>query len=203
MIADTTRFAGLQKQQVKPYVAYCGTASNTKDGVDQLIRAFSLVVKRHPDYKLYIIGSTPSKKQRFNNLELVEELGIKESIVFTGIIAAHQMPQMLMNAEILALDRPYNLQAKYGFPTKLGEYLLTGNPVVVTRVGDIPLFLTDGESALIAEPDNPQSFADKLCWAIEHPKEGALIGTAGKCVAEQAFNYLTETQKLINVILKR
>ncbi len=203
MIVDSKRFNGLQKQPSEPYIAYCGTASNNKDGVDQLIKAFALVVKRHPEYKLYIIGGTPSKKQRFNNFQLVKELGIEDSVVFKGLIPATQMPQMLKNAEILALDRPDNLQAKYGFPTKLGEYLLTGNPVVVTKVGDIPLFLKDGESALLAAPNNTQDFADKLCWAIENPDKAKTIGKHGKIVAEQHFNYLTETKKLVNIIFNK
>lgn len=200
MIVDSTRFKDLQKQPIEPYIAYCGTATNTKDGVDQLIKAFALVVKHHPEYKLYIIGSTPSKKQRFDNHELTKELGIEKNVVFTGIVPAEQMPQLLKNANILALDRPNNLQAKYGFPTKLGEYLLTENPVVVTEVGDIPLFLIDGESALIAAPDNTQDFADKLCWAIDHPDEANKIGKRGKAVAEKFFNYLSETRKICAIM---
>lgn len=200
MVVDTNRFKFLQKQPSEPYIAYCGTASNNKDGVDQLIKAFAFVAKCHPDYKLYIIGNTPSKKQRFGNYELIKELGIGDSVVFTGTIPNTQMPQMLKNAEILALDRPDNQQAKYGFPTKLGEYLLTGNPVVVTKVGDIPMYLKDGESALLAEPNNAKDFADKLCWAIENPDEAKSIGKNGRIVAEQNFNYLTETKKLVNII---
>lgn len=200
MFVDTTRFHGLKKQPSEPYIAYCGTASNNKDGVDQLIKAFAIVVKKYPKYKLFIIGNTPSKKQRFDNYELVKNLGIEDNVVFTGVVASSEIPQMLMNATILALDRPNNLQAKYGFPTKLGEYLQTGNPVVITRVGDIPLFLKDGESALIAEPGNPDSFAEKLCWAIEHPDEAREIGIKGKHVADIHFNSIFETKKIISVI---
>ena len=200
MIVDSTRFKDLQKQPSEPYIAYCGTASNTKDGVDQLIKAFALVVKHHPEYKLYIIGNTPNKRQRFNNYELTKELGIENNVVFTGVIFTEQMPQILKNATILALDRPNNLQAEYGFPTKLGEYLFTGNPVVITDVGDISLFLKDGESALIASPDNLEDFANKLCWVIEHPNEAKAIGEQGKAVADKHFNYLAETKKIAQII---
>ena len=203
MTVDKMRFENVQKNKVEPYVAYCGTATNTKDGVDQLIKAFAIVVKSYPDYKLYIIGSTPSKKQRFGNLELAKELGIENNVVFTGVVPAQEMPQILKNAEILALDRPDNLQAKYGFPTKLGEYLLTGNPVVVTRVGDIPLFLEHGKSALIAEPENPQDFAEKICWAIKNSEESRLIGARGKQVAESSFDSMIETKKLVSILNRK
>lgn len=202
MIADTSRFGGLIKQESEPYIAYCGTASNNKDGVDQLIKAFAIVQKRHPDYKLYIIGRMPSNKERFGNLDLVKSLGIENNVVFTGIIPASEMPQTLKNATILALDRPDNQQARFGFPTKLGEYLLTGNPVVITGVGDIPLFLKDKDSAMIADPDNPQMFADKLCWLIEHPDKAVSIGDKGRRIAEENFNSYYESKKLIDIINK-
>jgi glycosyltransferase involved in cell wall biosynthesis len=200
MIVDSTRFKGLQKSEANYSIAYCGSATNNKDGVNQLIKAFALVVKKYPNCKLLIIGKTPSSKERFNNLELVKMLGVENNIVFKGEVPAFDIPQLLMDADMLALDRPANIQAMYGFPTKLGEYLLTGNPVVLTRVGDIPRFLKDGESALIAEPDNPEEFASKICWVIEHPLEARWIGNNGKRVAEQHFNYLEETEKIIHII---
>lgn len=203
MIVDASRFIGIEKQIPEKYIAYCGTASNNKDGVDELIRAFAITASKHHDYKLYIIGNTPSKNQKFGNLELVKSLGIEDRVVFTGTVSRDEIPQLLKNAEILALDRPDNLQAQYGFPTKLGEYLLTGNPVVVTKVGDIPMFLKDEESALLTDPNNAQDFANKLCWAIDNPDKAKIIGENGKKVAEQNFNYLTEAKKLVNIILDK
>ena len=200
MVVDANRFVSLSKQPSERYIAYCGTASNNKDGVDQLIKSFAITSQRYPDVKLWIIGKTPDKGQEFGNKQLVDDLGIDDKVVFTGIIPAEQIPQVLMNAEVLALDRPDNLQAKHGFPTKLGEYLLTGNPVAVTKVGDIPSFLQDGVSALIAEPDNPNSFAEKMNWLLGHPEEGKVIGAAGKEVAMREFNYKIESRKLKSVI---
>lgn len=201
MIVDFNRFKGLKKQSSETYIAYCGAASNNKDGVDELIKAFAIVNKVHPDVKLYIIGEIP-RNDVSGNLKLVEELGIKDSIVFTGIVPYVEIPQILKNAAVLALDRPDSLQAKCGFPTKLGEYLLTENPIVVTRVGDIPVFLKDGETALLSQERNPQEFSSKLIWALEHHEEAARIGKAGAQVALKEFNYLIETKKIINVINK-
>lgn len=201
MTVDPNRFENVSKStSVEKYIAYCGTASNNKDGVDRLIKAFAIVAQKHKDVKLYIIGRTPSSDDASGNLQLVDSLGIKDRVVFTGVVLAEQMPQLLTNAIILALARPNNLQAQNGFPTKLGEYLLTRNPVVVTKVGDIPLFLKDGESALLAEPDNIEEFADKLCWVLEHQSEGIEIGQKGRNVAMANFNASIETNKIINTI---
>ena len=98
------------------------------------------------------------------------------------------------------MARPDSLQARCGFATKLGEYLLTGNPVVITKVGDFPLFLEDKVSARLAEQRNPEDFAEKMMWVLEHPKESEVMGQAGKQVALQHFNYKTETEKIVNTI---
>ncbi len=200
MTVDTSRFAGLKKNECDPYIAYCGTASNTKDGVDELIKSFSLVHSAHPEVKLLIIGKTPAPQEYSGNMELIRELGLTSSIVLTGTVSAEKMPSLLKDAAVLALDRPDNLQAQYGFPTKLGEYLLTENPVVVTKVGDIPRFLRDGESALIAPPSSPAEFAEKLIWALENKEAAGEIGKVGAQVARNNFNYLTETRKMLEFL---
>lgn len=200
MTVDSNRFINLRKEPSEKYIAYCGTAFNNKDGVDELIKSFAIVHKVHPEVKLYIIGKTLDPKDVSGNLKLMETLGLKDSIVFTGIVSAADMPQILKNATILTLDRPDSLQAQCGFPTKLGEYLLTENPVVVTEVGDIPLFLKDGETAILAEERNQEDFSSKLIWALEHPVESAKIGKAGAQVAMREFNYLTETKEIIKAI---
>ena len=150
--------------------------------------------------KLYIIGDTPSTEDLTRNLKLIDSYNLKERIVFTGIVPYTQMPQILKNAAILALDRPDSIQAQCGFPTKLGEYLLTKNPVVVTKVGDIPKFLEDGISALLSEERNPQEFAQKLEWVLTHKNEADKIGGMGAKVAMKNFNCDIETKKLLNFL---
>ena len=200
MTVDTTRFDGLKKEPCDPYIAYCGTVSNTKDGVDELIKAFVHVHRVHPEVKLFIIGKIPAPEDDSGNVGLVKALGLESSVVFTGVVSADKMPSLLKNASVLALDRPANLQAEYGFPTKLGEYLLTGNPVVVTSVGDIPRFLEDGVSALIVPPSSPEAFAAKLIWALENEEAAGMIGKAGAQVARNCFNYMTETKKMLDFL---
>jgi glycosyltransferase involved in cell wall biosynthesis len=200
VIVDSSRFEGIKKQPSERYIAYCGTASNNKDGVDQLIKAFALVANRHPDVKLYIIGKTPDNSQAFDNAQLVDQLGLTDRVIFTGPVDMDLMPQIIINAEVCALARPNNEQARYGFATKMGEYLLSGNPVVVTKVGDFPLFLKDGESALLADADNINSFAEKLDWCLTNIEEAKIIGEKGKQIACKHFNNITETKKLVSAL---
>ena len=201
MIVDSSRFNGLNKSQnvAHKYIAYCGSATNNKDGVDKLIHSFSIVHKYFPNLWLYIIGATIANESNENH-KLACSLGVSDKVNFTGLVSADVVPQLLKDAEVCVLNRPDSIQSQYGFPTKLGEYLLSENPVVVTNVGDIPLFLEDGVSALISSPESNEEFAEKILWALNNKEKAAIIGKNGADVAMTHFNAKIETKKLLEVM---
>lgn len=201
MFVDLSRFNGLKKESTYKYIAYCGNVSYDKDGVNILIESFAEFHKLHPDYYLEIYGRGVG-----NSIEklsiLAEERGVAEFVVFTGMISYDIIPQKLVNAAVLALSRPDNLQNQNGFPTKLGEYLMSGNPVVVTSVGEIPLYIQDGYNGYVAQPNNVDSFVHKLCQAVEGLSNGSEVAIRGKQMAKTEFSYRYQTKKALDFILK-
>lgn len=201
MIVDPDRFSGLQPSPTQDkYIAYCGTVSNAKDGVDYLIKSFRIVANKYPEYKLYIIGNTPLAIDLQTNSSLVRSLNLTDKVIFTGRVESKEMPHLLFNARILALARPTSLQAECGFPTKLGEYLCTENPVVITDTGEIKNYLTDGVSCIFAKPNDEQDFALKLQWVIENYDKALTIAQKGRLVALCSFNYRTQSMIIRKVI---
>lgn len=200
MFVDSNRFADVSKKRDIKYIAYCGYVSIRKDGVDVLIRAFSKFHAVHPNYQLYIIGRAGFPEPISYFEDLAEKCGVNDSVVFTGEVSAKEMPQLLMDAEILALARPDSIQARNGFPTKLGEYLSTGNPIVVTNVGEIPLFIQDKVNGVIANESDVEDFADKLTWVADHPEQAISIGKNGKKLVENEFSYFEQSKKALSFI---
>jgi glycosyltransferase involved in cell wall biosynthesis len=110
------------------------------------------------------------------------------------------IPKYLCGASLLVLSIPKSLQAQGGFPTKLGEYLVTGNPVVVTKVGEIEDYLTDGYDSYLAEADSVDSFSEKMIDALNNIEQSRMIGLKGKENALKNFNYLTQAESVIRFI---
>lgn len=202
MIVDTSRFASVQKDESRgKYLAYCGNIwDDTKDGVSELLKSFAKYHQSFPDRKLYIAGPIKSQRQKNAYEKYAKNNGIGDAVVFMGLVSPNDMPGLLANAEMLMLTRPNNKQAGYGFPTKLGEYLLTKRPVVVSRVGDIDAFLTDGENALLAEAENVEEIVSKMLWVSNNPEAANAMGVKGSQCAEQNFNNVTEAGKILKVI---
>jgi glycosyltransferase involved in cell wall biosynthesis len=194
MTVDMTRFMNVKDTVMynKPYIAFTGTMSNQKDGVDVLIKAFIKNAVKYPDLHLYLAGfwhyDVPAQDK------LIEESGVSNRIHRLGVLEREQIPPFVCNARVLALSRPNSHQAQGGFPTKLGEYLATGNPVCVTKVGEIPDYLEDNVSAFMAEPGSVESFADALDRAMGEKAE--MVGTAGREVAEESFDVAKQARRL-------
>ena len=183
-----------------PYIAYCGDLGYNKDGVPILVKAFKIISEKHNRLKLFLIGSTMDKKGLNNLKKQVKELGLNSRIIFTGRIKHKEIPDYICNAKLLVLSRPANKQAEGGFPGKLGEYLATGNPVVVTRVGEIPDYLTDNKNAFLSIADSAEAFATRMDYALSNYTFARKVGLAGQKLTHSIFHYKTQSQILIDFI---
>ncbi len=199
MLVEPDRYAIPEFMEVSQYkdIVYVGTLYGDKDGVNNLIEAFAIVMDKHPKARLVIVGDTSKTDRMETVLEAIDKLPDPERVLLTGYLDRREVIRYLNRAYCLALARPDNIQAKYGFPSKLGEYLASGKPVVVTKVGDIPRFMTDGQNAYLAEPDDVDSFAQKLCDCLDNPDRAHEIGERGKHLAYTVFSY----KECVKVIL--
>lgn len=182
----------------KPYIAYCGTSSFAKDGVDILIRSFAAISNQYPGLNLYLATYWHADGPRM--LELIRETGLGKRIIYLGPLDREEIPPFLQHASVLALPRPDSKQARGGFPTKLGEYLATGNPVCVTRVGEIPGYLHHDESAFMAEAGSVDSFIAALSCALGDEVHAARVGKRGRAVAETCFSMDVQAKRIYDFL---
>lgn len=187
----------------EPYIGYCGTISEFKDGVDNLIFAFEEFYKFHPEYSLFIMGPFESENTRNYLMSIVNDLNSASAIRFTGSISHKDMPQYLSKAKILALARPDNEQARFGFPTKLGEYLATGKPVIVTDVGEISQYLTNNENSFLVQPNDSRHFADKMIWIADNYEQACLVGSKGRELSKMCFSVESQAKVALDFMSKR
>ena len=121
-------------------------------------------------------------------------------MVFLGKMARTDIPVYLNNAEVLAMARPWSIIADAGFPSKLTEYLSTGNPVIATKVGEIPVYLEDNVNAFLSEPDSADAFAEKIEYVLSNYELAQKVGERGKELTRTIFNYNYQTKRMIAFI---
>jgi len=182
------------------YIVYCGGLTFQKDGVHILIESFAQISKKYPEINLVLIGKGDSINDEIILKELVHKLGIKDRVFFLGLLLRTEIPAYLKHARILALARPKSLVADAGFPSKLTEYLVTGIPVVVTEVGEIPVYLKDNINAFLSEPDSVDAFAERLDFVLGNYEFAKEVARKGKELADSIFSYKYQAGRIIEYI---
>jgi glycosyltransferase involved in cell wall biosynthesis len=205
MIVDLSRFQNIAEEQSKDMhtIIYCGDLSSPKDGVDILIRAFAeaLACSIEPKFVLKLAGATNNEYTKRKLRPLVDELKLNSQIEFLGQIRRQDVPRMLSHSDLLVLARPSSEQASYGFPTKLGEYLASKKPVLVTNTGEISKYLTDGVDVFLAPPDDVAAFAERICNISQNYQEALRIGHNGYAAANKHFSASSAARRIENILM--
>ncbi len=130
-------------------------------GVDIVIRAFARLKQRLPEARLVIIGDGPSRHE----LEkLSVEIGVHDSIKFSGALALEEVAQQLAAAHVFLLG-----SRTEGLPHVVLEALAAGIPVVATYVGGTPEVIKDGVNGLLVSPEDPLALAEAAERVIRNP----------------------------------
>jgi glycosyltransferase involved in cell wall biosynthesis len=141
-----------------PVVGYAGHLYPWK-GVDTLLHAIALI----PNVRALIVGGHPGEADLVRLQALARELRIESRVTFTGLVPPGEVPHCLARADVLVLPNTRTtVSASYTSPLKLFEYLAAGRPIVASDLPALREILTEGVTALMADPDSPASFAGAI-----------------------------------------
>lgn len=169
-----------------------------KDGVPYIIDAFDQLAEHDPDVLLVFSGDVPeAQKQRA--LDNMSERN-RDRVVFTGFLSREELIWCYQHAAALLCCRSNSVYANFGFPTKLGEYLASGAPVIATAVGDVPLYLKHRDSALLANSEDSASIKANMEYVLQNRERAREIGRRGQQVAWAAFDYRSNTKDMVSFI---
>lgn len=159
------------------YVLFVGRLVPQK-GVDVLLRAFAVVLRRCPDSRLVIVGD--------GDLELyfkrvARYLGFPDRVSFhqwqTGS-ALVELYQQALAVVIPSYYEPFGIVAL--------EAMACGRPVVASRVGGLEEIIQDGTQGYLVASGNHLELARRLVTLILNPDLRARMGRAGR---EQAMRF--------------
>ena len=192
-----------KRTETEPYIAYCGSIhSEAKDGLKNIIRAFSVFHDSFPEYQLKFIGRI-ARSDYFEELKgLVEELGLEDNILFVGGVERKEYVQYLKNSHLMIVAKPKDSYYGGGLSSKVIEYLFSGNPVLMTDSDDYINYLTHLDNVFFVNNNEPETLSQALFYLFSNPEMLRQIGEKGKEYAMNHFNYHNTTKGLLEFILK-
>ena len=177
----------------KKVIMYAG-GINKKYGIYNLINAFKITEKN--DFELHLYGYCSDPK------ELAQTIGNNNSIKYYGMKPRNEILEKEKEATILINPRN-NIEefAKYSFPSKTFEFLLSGVPVMMYKLDSIP---TEYDKHIIYIKANT---IEKLSKELEKvmstdtEKLAEFGKKAQKFIIEKKNNIL-QTKKMLDFISK-
>lgn len=166
-----------------------------KNGVDIVLRAMARLLEgvRSKTHFL-VVGGGPLEGSLKRE---AETLGIADHVHFIGEKSNEELPNLYGAAD--AFIRPSRSE---GLGISFIEAMAAGLPVIGTRVGGIPDVIEDGETGLMAEPENAADVAKKIERLQQDPQFAKSIAEAGLRRAKDHFTWSAVTGAYQRLFLK-
>lgn len=187
--------------ETKKIIVYTGTFLERKDGIITFLNAFSKFRIYYPDYKLLLTGSPIRSPDYQKIVESINQKNLNNYVVFTGYLHERELQNTICTAELHILTKPENRQNHYNFPTKIGEYMITGRPILATNVGVMGELFTNNINVFFTEYSS-DAIAEKMKYIIENKQFATQIGNNGRSYALCNFDYEYHTNKMIEFFTK-
>ena len=167
-----------------------------KKGIPDGIRALALARERTgADVRLVLIGDGPELPAVEGALagtgigECTERLGV---LPYSRVLEELGSCHILLQPSRTATDG----DGEGGAPVILLEAQAAGMPVVATRHADIPEYVVDEASGLLAGEGDVEGLADRLAALLEDPSRWPAMGRSGRAHVATNYNASRQTQAL-------
>ena len=178
-----------------PYILWCGNIGLSDEDIQFLLRVTKVV--NNSDACRGVLVGRHEDSSRDRIYELARTLGLRmDLLALPGFVSDDELNGLMSGATALLLPLWETERSISRFPTKLAHYLASETPVVTTGVGDLTLYLEDGQSACLVPPGDVKEFAGKVTFLIRNPARAKMIGREGRLVAMEHFSIKANRAKL-------
>lgn len=169
------------------------------EGLDILLRAFSMILTKAPDVRILLVGGGP---QDASLRQLASDLGIADKVVFTGRVPHEQVQRYYDLLDVLIYPRLSMRLTDLVTPLKPLESMAQGRLLVASDVGGHLELIRDGETGVLFKAGDPQSLAEKVIDLFNKPERWSQLRAAGRSFVENERNWRVSVERYQSVYKK-
>jgi len=193
---DTTSIHPVGERSRHPVILHVARLVEKK-GTSDLLDAFALIHRAHPDAELQIIGEGPLGLQLRSK---AQNLGIGHAVQFFGIRSHAEVLSMMGRAWVFCLPSVTSRSGDTeGLPIVLLEAAALGIPVVTTYHAGIPEAVIDGMTGTLQAEHDVAGMADSLSELLGNARLRTKMGDAARRHMENHFNLARQSALLDNI----
>ena len=160
-------------------------------GHQYVIEAAPRILQRHPSVRFLFVGDGLLHRTLERQ---AERLGVRDRIVFAGLVPASRVP-----AHLSAMDALVHASLREGLARVLPQALLAGKPVVSFDVDGAREVVRDGETGRLVPPKSVDALVAALLDVIERPTESAAMAARGRELCRARFPWQAMVEQLIRL----
>ena len=161
-----------------------------RKGQDMLLRAWPLVLARHPDARLLIVGDGPDLglcRRIIRNRHLGRSVIVNTRLSYAGDPAA--LPAWVDAADVFVLPSRDRMGRGEGLGIVFIEAASCGKPVLVGRSGGASDTVADGETGFLVDGQDPRDIARRIIQLFDDRGLRDRMGQAGRAMAVRDWQW--------------
>lgn len=172
-----------------PYFLWSGDVTGYLDSVLPLVEALSKLHIKHPTVALHILGTVSAQSRKQIRRHQTEHNLPEDSVVLHGHVCEDQLRQLYSEAYAFLVPLQDTVKDQARFPTKIGEYLSCGHPIIATAVGEFRRYAQDGVNAFFYAPGSVDDLASIMSSLLDTEGLVRQVGSAGRALAREHFDF--------------
>lgn len=170
------------------FILAVGTLEPRKN-FSNLIKSFVIIKRKHPQYKLVIVGK---KGWKFKHIEeSLKHYQLEKEVIFPGYVEDEDLQEVYHLASVFVFPSLYE-----GFGIPPLEAMACGCPVVSSNVSSLPEVI--GEAGLLIDPKNAHKIAEAVSSLLTNEQVRTTLIERGKIQAAK-FNWKDSAQTALKV----
>jgi glycosyltransferase involved in cell wall biosynthesis len=156
-----------------------------------LLKAFKVLLIENPTLKLAILGPDWGYLPKLR--KLAKDLGIANSVIFTGKVSEQEKLMFLSASHVGAV-----VSTNEAFSIVLLEFMASGTPIMVSRVGGLPWIVKNGLTGFLTD-NNPDEMRRILHKLLFDETLATRIGEQGRLLCSSVYTWNKVVDQLENV----
>ena len=148
-------------------------------GQGYLLELLDQIKKLFPQIKLVLVGEGILHKTLEKR---AESLGIRDAVIFTGLLPAEQIPKVISTFDLLV-----HVSLREGLPKTVAQGLAAGKPIVAFDVDGAKEIVIDGKTGYLVPAKDTKKLAFTIIKALKNKTSSEKMAKEGQKLIKKLF----------------
>ena len=190
------RFIPGEPAKIQKSLLFVGRFAEKK-GLIYLINAMPIVLNKHPDARLTIVGHGPLEDAIKNR---IAELGIQHAVSIAGAVENTKLPEIYQSSKIVVFPSIVDDTGDTeGFGLVMVEAMGCGCAVIASDLPAIHDTVIDGRTGLLTPQKNTPALAEKILRLLDDPEQCQTLALQARHYVLERYDWSTAAKQYADV----